>query len=317
MTTAVSRSAALICSISRPLGQLGTAVAGRGQVALALDAAFSADVAELRDSTPGTCRGVPGGWKLRRRLGSTRYRVLPYDSLGLGPSPPFSRRRASTTQPQVVPMYPNAHQALDSIDRFIGVAEIANLPILAMPEYRAAADDLYQIAQKLLVANENMSRWLNRFLYFDFRAPDARGRFLDLVQNYQTTKAGPGFRDMKFSCGDISIIYQRNIAGKIVEMFPQDEQAVEEARRVFIDLGNADQDMVAFIYDTVVGHIDKFISDAEHDVDRSDLNSAEARRLQFKVATAKLSERLERLAGGLSDLVLQYARLAKRPVTLA
>ena len=61
-------------------------------------------------------------------------------------------------------MYPDAQQALDSIDRFIGVAKIANHPILSMPEYRAASNDLYQIAQKLLIANENMSRWLNRFL---------------------------------------------------------------------------------------------------------------------------------------------------------
>ena len=79
-------------------------------------------------------------------------------------------------------------------------------------------------------------------------------------------------------------------------MFPHDQKTVEEARRVFVDLGNADQDMVAFIYDTVVGDIDNFIADAERDVDRSDLNSAEARRLEFKVASAKLSERLERLA---------------------
>ncbi len=129
-------------------------------------------------------------------------------------------------------MYPDAQQALDSIDRFIGVAEIANLPILSMPEYRAAANDLYQIAQKLLIANENMSRWLNRFLYFDFRAPDARAQFLNLVQDYRTTKAGRGFRDMKFSCGDIFIIYQQNIEGKIVEMFPQDDRAANEARRV-------------------------------------------------------------------------------------
>jgi hypothetical protein len=33
-------------------------------------------------------------------------------------------------------MYPDPQQALESIDRFIGVAEIANLPILKMPEYR-------------------------------------------------------------------------------------------------------------------------------------------------------------------------------------
>lgn len=74
--------------------------------------------------------------------------------------------------------------------------------------------------------------------------------------------------------------------------------------------------MVAFIYDTVVGGIDEFVQDAEQHVNRSDLNSAEARRLEFKVASAELSERLERLASGLADLVLQYARLAGRPVTV-
>ena len=212
---------------------------------------------------------------------------------------------------------PNAQHALDSVDRFISVGgEIAKVPILAKPQYRPAAEDLYEIAQKLLVSNENMARWLNRFLQFDFRGPDARGRFLALVKDYRTTKAGPGFRNMKFNCGDIGLLYQRNIAKEMDTMFPQDPQAASEAERAFNGLSNADDDMVAFIYDTVVGEIDRFVSAAEQDVDRSDLNAAEARRLQFKVASAELSERLERLGSGLSDLVLQYARLAERPVTL-
>jgi hypothetical protein len=210
-------------------------------------------------------------------------------------------------------MSSNADEALDSIDRFIGVAEIANLEILAMPEYRAAVNDLYQIAQKLLVANENMTRWLNRFLYFDFRAPDAREQFMELVKDYRTTKAGGGLREMKFNCGDIWIIYQRSIADKVAAMFPQQ---VERVREVFLELGDADLDMVAFIYETVVGGIDSFVSDAEQHVDLSELNGAEERRLKFKVDSAKLSERLERFGSGLSDLVLQYARLAQRPVTL-
>ena len=121
---------------------------------------------------------------------------------------------------------------------------------------------------------------------------------------------------MKFSCGDIWVIYQRNIAGQIAGMFPLDPAAGEEARQAISDLGSADADMVAFIYDTVVTAIDEFVRDAEEHVDRSDLNAAEARRLAFKVASAQLSERLERLASGLSDLVLRYARLAERPVTL-
>jgi hypothetical protein len=211
-----------------------------------------------------------------------------------------------------------AQRALDSVDRFVKVGDaIAKIPILAMPEYRGAAEDLYQIAQKLLVANENMARWLNRFLYFDFRAADSREQFLNLVLDYRTTKTGPGFQEMKFRCGDIGLIYEENIAGKIDEMFSHDRQAGEEARHAFWDLSNADEDMVAFIYEKVIGDIDRFVSDAERHVNNSQANLAEARRLQFKVDSADLSERLERLGGALSDLVLQYARVAKRSVTLA
>jgi hypothetical protein len=214
-------------------------------------------------------------------------------------------------------MQSQSQSALDSIDRFIKVgSEIARIPLLAMPQYRAAAQGLYEIAQKLLDANENMVRCLNRFLLFDFRAPDARARFLTLVRDYRDAKGGRRLRTMKFNCGDIYSIYDINIADKIEKMFPDDHQAVEEARQAFEDLGAADGLMVAFIWDTVVGGIDEFIRDAEEDVDRSQFGSAESRRLAFKRASAQLSEQLDRLAGGLSDLVLEYARLAHRPVTL-
>jgi hypothetical protein len=206
--------------------------------------------------------------------------------------------------------------ALDSIDRFIAVATVANFPLLQMPEYQGAASDLYEISQKLLVANENMSRWLNRFLLFDFRDPNARSHFLDLVTQYRTAKAGPEFRNMKFSCGDIYTIFHRRMATALTAMYPDEGEVADEIRHVFTDLSNADRDMVAFIYDTVVGGIDRFVRDAEADVDRADLNGAETRRLQFKVESAALSERLEHFASGLSDLVLQYAQLAQRPVTL-
>jgi hypothetical protein len=161
-------------------------------------------------------------------------------------------------------MMPSSQPGLDSIDRFIRVGgEMAKVPILANPQYSAAADDLYQIARRLLDANENMVRWLNRFLLFDFRDPNARSHFFDLVTEYRSTKAGGGFRDMKFSCGDNYFIYQRNIAGKIAEIFPQDREAGEKAERAFTALGDSDADMVAFIWGTVVTRIDEFIDDAE------------------------------------------------------
>lgn len=211
-----------------------------------------------------------------------------------------------------------SHQALDSVDEFILVAKgITTLPILAHQEYREAAESLYQITQKVLLANENLARWLNRFLQFDFRVPGARGLFLALIGEYRTARSGGELRAMKFNCGEVRWIYDNKIAPRIGDLYPHDSRLGDQARLTFEALGNADDDMVAFIYDTVIGGIDAFLHDAEPAVDRSDLNSAEAKRLSFKVASAEMSERLERLAGGLSDLVLEYARLAQRPVTLA
>jgi hypothetical protein len=211
----------------------------------------------------------------------------------------------------------DSKRALESIDRFVAVAgEIAELPILRRPDFRPAADALYRIAQLLLDANENLARWLHLFLQFNFHGGDARQRFLDLVQRYRTAKAGQELRQMKFRCGDISVIYWNHVAGKMSELYPSDEHDRQRAEMAFGRLANADDDMVALIYETVVAGIDGFLADAERNVDRSDLNAAEARRLAFKVASAPLSQQVERLGAELSDLVLRYARLAHRSVTL-
>lgn len=98
--------------------------------------------------------------------------------------------------------------ALDAVDEFVRVGnEIATFSIWVKPEYREVAEDLYQISKKLLAANENMARWLNRFVYFDFRVEDPRTPFLQLVSDYRTAKVGGEFRRMKFNCGDILTLY--------------------------------------------------------------------------------------------------------------
>lgn len=206
-------------------------------------------------------------------------------------------------------------RALDSIDLFIKHAtRMAKLPILAEPEYQPTAIDLLEIAQKLMISNENMARWLNSFLLFDF-TPDAGGAFRKLVGEYRTTKAGPGFHDMKFRCGDIWTIYHRNIHSKLPELLPNDNAAANAVRHALDELSNADDDLVAFIYDTVIGGIDHFVDTAEDRLDQGDINGAEAARLRFKADARNLSTRLVSFAGGLADLVLAYARLADRPVT--
>ncbi len=212
----------------------------------------------------------------------------------------------------------NQHEALDSIDRFIQVGrDIAKLPLLANPEFLSAAEALYLIAHKLLISNENMARWLNKFLQFDFGQPGAPGQFKELARDFQTMRSGQGFYEMKFKCGDIRLIYRRDIEAKLPDLFPTELADVEVARQAFVNLGVADDDMVAYVVDGLVSGLDDFVGRIEKHLGRSDLNGAETERLRFKVASRELSSRLVHFANQLADLVLTYAGLAQRSVTLA
>ncbi|SDM39918.1 hypothetical protein SAMN05421823_11320 [Catalinimonas alkaloidigena] len=206
--------------------------------------------------------------------------------------------------------------ALESLDKFVGVAkELARLPALLLPQYREAAQDLYEICQRLLAANENLSRWLYRFLYFDFRHPDARTRFLTLVQEYRTMKHGPDFQKLKFSCGDIGAIYYRNISAKLGNWFTRKTRR-EEVEGIFQMLTNADNDMVAFTYDQVIACLDKLLGEAEAHMDTGREEEAEAVRLKGKAELRAVTERLEKFSGELADLVVSFAAIAQVPVTL-
>ena len=211
---------------------------------------------------------------------------------------------------------PAIKPALETFDKFIEIAkELAKLPQLVLPQYQDAARDLYEIAQKLLTANENLSRWLYKFLYFDFRQSDARGKFLELLRDYKTMKQGPEFRQLKFSCGDIAAIYYRNIASKLGAWL-SDQRKLEEAQGMFAALSDADRDLVSFTYDQVVKALDGAIADMERDVEASALDDAERRRLEAKAEMTDVTERLEAFAGALSELVLEFASVARAPVTL-
>lgn len=208
-------------------------------------------------------------------------------------------------------------RALDTVDRFIDVGrKLAKQETLATSKYANALERLIEVIQMLLTANENMARWLNRFTQFDFRRKASRKRFLRLAAKYRTAKSGTELRQMKWPCGDIRHLYDTEIRPDMTDMFVQAEKIPEELDDAFAGLGDADEDMVAFIYDTVVGGIDDFLKRAEPAVDAGDFDAAEKARLEFKVHAQELSERLERLGGGLADLVLDYSRLAGRPVVV-
>lgn len=218
------------------------------------------------------------------------------------------------------PSQAETDRALGRVDRFVAVGrDLARQPMLARPTYAVALEHLVEVVQMLLDANENMARWLGRFTQFDFGGDGARSRFLDLVARYRTAKSGPELREMKWPCGDIRQIYDTQIRPGITDVFVQAEAPQDQVDRLdaaFRGLGDADEDMVAFIYETVVGGIDEFLEQAEPVVDRDDLDAAEQARLRFKVGARDLSAHLDQLGGGLADLLLDFARVAGRPVRL-
>jgi hypothetical protein len=213
---------------------------------------------------------------------------------------------------------PGVLAALDIFDKFIGIAkELAKLPQLVLPQYHSAARDLYEISQRLLASNENLSRWLYRFLYFDFRQPDARTRFLELVRDYRVMKQGPELRQLKFSCGDIGTIYYRNVASKLGSWLAESTTRREQAEGIFMALSDADSDLVAFTYDHVIKELDRAVEEMEKCVELGDVDGAESIRLQAKSEMRDLTTHLESFAGALADLVISFANAARAPVTLA
>jgi len=206
--------------------------------------------------------------------------------------------------------------ALEVFEKFISIAEtLAKLPALALPQYQASARDLYEICKKLLTANENLFRWIYRLLYFDFRKPTATTDFVTLVGEYKAMKIGPEFQQLKFSCGDIGQIYRRDIESKLGKWFAR-RSKLEEAQGVFTALSNADNDLVAFIYDQTVPKLDDFVNRAQTHVDVGALADAEAVRLEVRTQLRDITEHMEKFSGDLSDLVLRFARIAQVPLTL-
>jgi hypothetical protein len=211
---------------------------------------------------------------------------------------------------------PAAAAALDVLKEFIGVAnELAKLPALLLPQYQPAARDLYEICQKLLKANESLSRWLYGFLYFDFRQQDAHTKFLALARDYETMKQGPEFKQLKFSCADIRAVFDRDIGLKLGNWL-SNQAKLEEAREAFAAVSAGDRSMVDFIYCYMVPGLDSAVERMEQCVDSGAMDAAEAARLQIKAEMGKVTQLLEKFTGELSDLVILFAGIAHVPVTL-
>ena len=208
--------------------------------------------------------------------------------------------------------------ALDIFDKFIKVAkELSKLRELATPRYKACARDLYEISQRLLEANENLSRWLNRFSYFDFKSTTARSDFLQAIKEYRTMRNGPEFQQLRFHCHDIEGIYYQNIKSGIRDWFTNKNKRYR-VKSIFNKLSKHDAQMVDFVLDKLLGLLDKTLKQLENVVDapKPNMRKAEKIRLKFKAGLSEVTPRLERFNNEIAKLVMDYAKIAKVPITL-
>ena len=211
---------------------------------------------------------------------------------------------------------PDIGATIGILNKFIDLGkELAKLPAMVLPQYQPFTKDMYKICQRILKSNENLMRWFNKFLYFDFLAANARGDFLQAKQEYDSMKIGPEFHQLKFSCHDIGNIYYQNIASKLGTWFA-DQRKLEEAEGIFQRLTDADSSMVDFITNEFINRLDQFITKAEQFIDVDDLNGAERQRLEFKRESAQIVQMIASMNNGLSELVMSFADIARIPITL-
>ena len=209
-----------------------------------------------------------------------------------------------------------ADTGLSITKEFITIGkELAGLSDLVRPTYRSCAADLYLICKKLLEANENIVRWFNKFLYFDFTSPNASFEFKKAAADYDTMKRGHELRKLKFSCTDIENIYQKNIGKKIGSWF-SNKKKVLKAQSIFSNLSSSDGQMILFLEDTLIPLLDKFVLKMEVSVSKKNFNAAERTRLKFRKESKPLVDLISDFNDELTELVITFAKMSNTPITL-
>jgi hypothetical protein len=87
---------------------------------------------------------------------------------------------------------------------------------------------------------------------------------------------------------------------------------------VFEKLSKSDAEMVDFVMDELLGLLDKTVKKLEDVVDspKPNLQRAEKIRMEFKSGLSKVTPRLEWFNNEMAKLVMDYARIARIPLTL-
>ena len=78
--------------------------------------------------------------------------------------------------------------ALQIYDRFITVGN--KLVSVLTPQYKLAAKALFKITDLLLLANQNLLRWIHEFELFDFDTEKEK-TFKEFAQSLKNLRVGP------------------------------------------------------------------------------------------------------------------------------
>lgn len=199
------------------------------------------------------------------------------------------------------------NEALDTSEKLVQL--LRGLAGVVRPEYLEAVPDLQEVCKKLLDANESLVRWISSFRDFDIKAPEATERFKKLAANYKALKTGKRYKELKFDCGEIQMIYQLRLHGKLRDIFSGEK--LQKAERVFEKLSTADAELVRFVHMDIFGQLDSIRARMEAALNNHDSAAAETARLEFKVSSDPLIRRLQNIGDRLADLILEYQNIAQ------
>lgn len=203
-------------------------------------------------------------------------------------------------------MLSNVETGLNSIEKLIPI--LRSIIGVVIPDFHACASGFEEICKKLLDANENLVRWINNFRDFDLTAPDAVEEFRRLTGNYRELKTGKQYQVLKFDCSEIETIYHFKIAGRLGNIFAG--KKLEETKKVFERLTQADAELVSFIHNEIFEQLDSVCNSMEIAIDQGNLDAAEIARLQFKLTSNDMMKRLQEIGSGLTELVLDFRKVS-------
>ncbi len=147
--------------------------------------------------------------------------------------------------------------ALQIYDRFISVGN--KLVSVLTPQYKPAAKALFKITDLLLLANQNLLKWIHEFELFDFDTEKEK-TFKELAAKFSEFRNGPEYDLIITHCTQIGAIYKENLEGIIRHFMTKDKNKFGDAGKIFLDLIHSDDAAVKFV-EKIMKNLESSIED--------------------------------------------------------